>query len=51
MSNIGNEDGFNVAALDRSGEFDEQVSEDEWLFTYADMITLLLTFFVTLLLD
>lgn len=49
MSGINNDDSFNVAALDRSGEFDEEVAEDEWLFTYADMITLLLTFFVLII--
>ncbi|NQY41891.1 MAG: OmpA family protein [Legionellales bacterium] len=42
-------DSFDAQALDREGEFDESPSEDEWLFTYADMITLLLTFFVLII--
>ena len=40
---------FDIHALDRAGEFDEDISEDEWLFTYSDMITLLLTFFVMII--
>ena len=40
---------FDIHALDRAGEFDEEISEDEWLFTYSDMITLLLTFFVMII--
>lgn len=40
---------FDVEALNRDGEFDEIISEDEWLFTYSDMITLLLTFFVMII--
>ncbi len=40
---------FDADSLGRGGEFDEVVSEDDWLFTYADMITLLLTFFVLII--
>jgi len=40
---------FDIHALDRAGLFDEDISEDEWLFTYSDMITLLLTFFVMII--